>query len=66
MSSDNSASSGDESEDKGPSAPPAKLDRGMSSLLESATEIPLINEKRKKLTSHFPLPSSDAAHPPVG
>ena len=36
----------------------------MSSLLKGATETPLKNEKRKKLTSRFPLPSSDAAHPP--
>ena len=35
----------------------------MSSFLKGATETPLKNEKRKKLTSCFPIPSSDAAHP---
>ena len=58
-------SSGDESEDEEPtSAKRLKLDKGMSTFLKRATETPLKNEKRKKLTPRFPLPSSDAAHPP--
>ena len=61
FSSDDSAPSEDTSP---PLVKRLKLDKGMSSLLKGATETPLKNEKRKKLTSRFPLPSSDAAHPP--
>ena len=53
-------------EDDG-SAPPAKrpkLGKEVTGLLRQATEKPLEQEKQKKLTAHFPLPASDATHPP--
>jgi len=55
------------SEDEEESAPPAKrlkLDSDATEFLNCATEKPLEHEKRKKLIARFPLPASDAAHPP--
>lgn len=48
-------------------APPAKhpkLEKETDVLLKASTEKPLEHEKRKKLIARFPLPASDAAHPP--
>ena len=55
------------SEDEEESAPPPKrleLDKDMAAYLKGATEKPLEHDKRKKLTARFPLPATDAAHPP--
>ena len=64
LSSGDSEGSEDEEDGTPPPAKRCKLDKDMSVFLKGATEKPLEHEKRKKLIGRFPLPASDAAHPP--
>jgi hypothetical protein len=54
---------GDE-EDATPPAKHLKLEKDTAVFLKGATEKPLEHEKQTKLIARFPLPATDAAHPP--
>ena len=64
LSSEDSEVSGDEEQEVMPPAKRPRLGKDMAVFLKGATEKPLEHEKQKKLIARFPLPASDAAHPP--
>ena len=60
-----SSKSSSGSEDSGDDEPPpVKRPKLSKEVCKFATDTPLKNDKRKSLTSLFPLPAVDAAHPP--